>query len=420
MQVPKPLLSLTTRKVLVLEWVEGESLKEIGDEKEKLLKLTKMAVQCTIAQLLLSNVLHGDPHPGNLLYTGDGRLAYLDFGVLCRVKRKQAQALLSASVHIMNKQYKEFITDLAALEVLDDQKVSIPKVVDAFDREFSQNQHLTDQVKLNKAMTKLGYVYKFNVPPWYTTLVRALAPLEGYGLRADPKFNILDVCYPLIMKQICFDSSVAGKKILREFLLTCEEGGREDQESARSGNQSQEEKKRIEVVNFSLLRGMSLQSMKSLIQEFVPIMVSSRARGLRSTLKKGQLPKSVHQQQKGIRALFHLVYLFAFFLAQALKTVVLPGIFQHKLLAGRSGRIRRNRLKRLKMTLWDWTQKYNSSLCLSNKERPLKLSLAYLQTLILLFLSSILSIAMLVCLFAVDLKDRVGNLFGIRKMHPTL
>ena len=38
----------------------------------------------------------------------------------------------------MNKQYREFITDLAALEVLDDQKVSIPKVVDAFFAELQK------------------------------------------------------------------------------------------------------------------------------------------------------------------------------------------------------------------------------------------------------------------------------------------
>jgi predicted unusual protein kinase regulating ubiquinone biosynthesis (AarF/ABC1/UbiB family) len=419
--VPKPIRSLTTRKVLVLEWVEGQSLKEIGDEKEKLLRLTKMAVDCTITQLLLSNVLHGDPHPGNVLYTGEGKLAYLDFGVLCRVKPRQAQALLSASVHIINKQYRDFVTDLVALEVLDDQNVSIAEVVEAFDKEFNSNEQLTDQMRLNRAMTKLGYRYKFNVPPWYTTLIRALAPLEGYGLRADPSFNILDECYPLIMKQICFDCSLAGRRILREFLLTSEEWKEDDEDLTGSGYGGSDDNahKQVDVVNFSLLRGMSLQSIKSLIEEFVPIMVSSRAKALRSTLKVGGLPRSVHlHQQKGCAAFFRTAYLFAFFLAQALKKVVLPGVLEH-ILGRRSGRVKRNRLRRLAMTLSNWTHKYKSSLRLSHGRNHLKLALVYAQALLMLFLSMALSMVMLASLFAVELKDSVENLLLKTKTHPT-
>ena len=420
-KVPKPIRSLTTRKVLVLEWVEGQSLKEIGDEKEKLLRLTKMAVQCTITQLLLSNVLHGDPHPGNVLYTGEGKLAYLDFGVLCRVKPRQAQALLSASVHIINKQYREFITDLVALEVLNDEKVSMAEVVEAFDREFNSNEQLTDQMRLNKAMTKLGYRYKFNVPPWYTTLIRALAPLEGYGLRANPNFNIFDECYPLIMKQICFDCSLAGRRILREFLLTSEEWKEDDEDLTGSGYGGSDDNahKQVDVVNFSLLRGMSLQSIKSLIEEFVPIMVSSRAKALRSTLKIGRLPRSVHrQQQKGSAVFFRTAYLFAFFLAQAMKTVVLPGLLEPILGGRRRGRVKRNRLRRLTMTLSNWTQKYKSSLRLSHGKNHLKLALLYSQTLLMLFLSIALSMVMLASLFLVELRDSVDNLFRKTKTHP--
>ena len=200
--VPRVYDSVTTSRVLVLEWIEGQSPKEIANDKEKLLDLTNRAIQCTIAQLLCSNVLHGDPHGGNLLYTADRKLAYLDFGVLCRVKPEQAQALLNSSVHIVNKQYRDFVYDLVDMEVLDDQKVSVEEVVEAFDKEYSQNANLSDQMRLNNTMMKLGYVYKFNAPPYYTTLIRALAPLEGYGLSADPKFNILSACYPLIIKKM--------------------------------------------------------------------------------------------------------------------------------------------------------------------------------------------------------------------------
>jgi predicted unusual protein kinase regulating ubiquinone biosynthesis (AarF/ABC1/UbiB family) len=39
-------------------------------------------IQCSLRQLLEFGYFHADPHPGNLLATPDGRLAFLDFGMM--------------------------------------------------------------------------------------------------------------------------------------------------------------------------------------------------------------------------------------------------------------------------------------------------------------------------------------------------
>ena len=77
------------------------------------------------------------------------------------------------------------------MEVLDGQKVSIAEVVRAFDKEFSQKNNLTDQMKLNNAMVKLGYIYKFNIPDWYTTLIRALVSI--FALLNFPLVSLRDL-----------------------------------------------------------------------------------------------------------------------------------------------------------------------------------------------------------------------------------
>jgi hypothetical protein len=46
----------------------------------------QMAVEASVAQLLRTGFVHADPHEGNMLYTHDGRLAYLDFGLMCTVQ----------------------------------------------------------------------------------------------------------------------------------------------------------------------------------------------------------------------------------------------------------------------------------------------------------------------------------------------
>ena len=67
--VPRVFDDFTTRRVLVLEFINGQSPKALARDKKKLLHLTRMAVQCTIGQLLFSNILHGDPHAGESTIT---------------------------------------------------------------------------------------------------------------------------------------------------------------------------------------------------------------------------------------------------------------------------------------------------------------------------------------------------------------
>ena len=59
---------MTTRKVLVSEWIEGIQLAK--SDKATIQKLTPVGVECFLTQLLETGQFHSDPHPGNLLVTG--------------------------------------------------------------------------------------------------------------------------------------------------------------------------------------------------------------------------------------------------------------------------------------------------------------------------------------------------------------
>jgi len=74
---------LTSRKVLVMEWVDGERLSESSADDTRALCSTLL--NCYLIQLLETGWLHADPHPGNLLRTPDGKLAILDFGLITEV-----------------------------------------------------------------------------------------------------------------------------------------------------------------------------------------------------------------------------------------------------------------------------------------------------------------------------------------------
>lgn len=49
---------------------------------------------CSLRQLLEVGFFHADPHPGNLVATSDGSLAYFDFGMMGDIPRHYRVGLI--------------------------------------------------------------------------------------------------------------------------------------------------------------------------------------------------------------------------------------------------------------------------------------------------------------------------------------
>ena len=133
--IPAVHAQLTTRKVLVSEWIEGKQLAK--SEPDVINRLTPVGVECFLTQLLETGTpliailkqeslafyfslrlnigafyhayvhifslgrFHADPHPGNLLVTKTGRLALIDFGLCAEVPLPDTRNMTLAVVHLM-------------------------------------------------------------------------------------------------------------------------------------------------------------------------------------------------------------------------------------------------------------------------------------------------------------------------------
>ena len=62
--------------------------------------------------------MHADPHAGNILRMADGRLAYLDFGMMGRIGRTTRQGLMRATLHMVNREFEALADDWIALGLL--------------------------------------------------------------------------------------------------------------------------------------------------------------------------------------------------------------------------------------------------------------------------------------------------------------
>src|SRR5947207_10337887 len=97
MIVPRPHPTLITKRVLVMERLEGfpfedvESMHRAGIDTHALLQAGLIA---SLEGALIYGVFHGDLHGGNLVVQPDGRTALFDFGITGRLDEQQRLAFL--------------------------------------------------------------------------------------------------------------------------------------------------------------------------------------------------------------------------------------------------------------------------------------------------------------------------------------
>lgn len=223
--VPDIFWDYTSCKVLTMEWVDGVKLNEqeaIESQGLKVLDLVNTGIQCSLRQLLEYGYFHADPHPGNLLATPDGKLAFLDFGMMSETPEVARSAIIGHVVHLVNRDYEAMARDYYALDFLSpDVDVSpiVPALRDFFDDALN---YTVSELNFKTIVDGLGavlYQYPFNVPPYYALILRSLTVLEGLALYADPNFKVLAASYPYFAKRLLTDPNPYLRDALIELLF---------------------------------------------------------------------------------------------------------------------------------------------------------------------------------------------------------
>nr|AUG32390.1 putative protein kinase: ABC1 family protein [Paulinella longichromatophora] len=223
--VPKIYHHATSRRVLTMEWIDGvkltnlEAVKRLGIDPND---MVQVGVNCSLQQLLEHGFFHADPHPGNLLALTDGRLAYLDFGMMSEVSRESRTGLIRAVVHLVNRNFSALSKDFVSLGFLQED-VNLEPIVPAFEGVFGQALEMGVSRMDFKAVTDdlsgVMYRFPFRVPPYYALIIRSLVTLEGIALSVDPDFKILGAAYPYFARRLMEDPDPQLRSSLKEMLF---------------------------------------------------------------------------------------------------------------------------------------------------------------------------------------------------------
>lgn len=223
--VPHIYKRYTARRVLTMEWIEGIKLTKIEELRGQGIEPTTLietGVQCSLRQLLEHGFFHADPHPGNLLAMRDGRLAYLDFGMMSEVKPYQRYGLIEAVVHMVNRDFEGLAQDYIKLEFLTpdtDLTPIIPALADVFNNALGASVAELNFKSITDEFSALMYEYPFRVPAYYALIIRSLVTLEGIAINVDPNFKVLSKAYPYVAKRLLTDPAPELRTSLQDLLF---------------------------------------------------------------------------------------------------------------------------------------------------------------------------------------------------------
>lgn len=223
--VPQIYREATSRRVLTMEWFDGvkltnlDSVKRLGIDPNEMVEI---GVNCSLQQLLEHGFFHADPHPGNLLALPDGRLCYLDFGMMSEVSKESRTGLIQAVVHLVNRNFSKLSRDFVQLGFLAED-VNLEPIIPAFENVFGQAIEMgvsrMDFKSVTDDLSGVMYKFPFKVPPYYALIIRSLITLEGIALSVDPDFKILGAAYPYFAQRLMEDKDPQLRQSLKEMLF---------------------------------------------------------------------------------------------------------------------------------------------------------------------------------------------------------
>ncbi len=195
--VPRPHPSLVTRRMLVMERLEGYSWEDVAGMRSAGIATEEVLRGLVIAFLegaLLYGVFHGDLHGGNLFVKEGGRVALLDHGITARLDEAQRTAFLRLLVGGTTNDIPSQIEALRTLGALPADARTEDVIRDlgldkpAKDITLLSAEELTAEIR---DLTKQLLAYGVKMPKELMLFVKDLLFLDGAVATMSPEIDLL-------------------------------------------------------------------------------------------------------------------------------------------------------------------------------------------------------------------------------------
>jgi ubiquinone biosynthesis protein len=201
--VPRVYWQWVTQRLNVQEQIAGiqgrdmDAVEEAGLDRRI---LARRGANAVLKMVLEDGFFHADPHPGNVFYLPDNRLAFIDFGMVGRLSRERREQLADLLYSLATRDARhagEVLLDWAGNAQVDMDSLSVD--LEGFIDEFHGVP--LEQIEVGRLLGDLAALmreHRLALPPDLALLFKAAISLEGLGRMLDPEFDMVSEARPFL------------------------------------------------------------------------------------------------------------------------------------------------------------------------------------------------------------------------------
>ncbi len=203
-RVPQIYWNYTSENVMTLDWVDGISIRETDELKNKNFNTEKIAedvIQNFLRHAVRDGFFHADMHQGNIFIDNDGQIVPIDFGIMGRLDKMSKRFLAEILFGFIQRDYRKvaevhLIAGLVPKEVpIDDLAQALRSIGEPI---FGQAVKDISGGKLLKQLFDVTEKFNMQTQPQLLMLQKTMVVVEGVARKLNPNTNIWTTSKPVL------------------------------------------------------------------------------------------------------------------------------------------------------------------------------------------------------------------------------
>ena len=243
--IPRAYEDYTTRRVLVLEWIDGIKINDyaaIEAAGVSRLEVAKRTVNAYFYQFFTEGFFHADPHPGNIFVLPEGKaekkvtvsegpvIAFVDFGMVGSLTKNMKKSLKELFLSFVSRDSRSLVKALSKLGFIGEgaNMAAMERGISLMMEQYygmtlgeARNMEIPE---VAQDVENMLYGQPFQIPAQFAFTGRAIGVLVGVATGLSPDFNFVEVATPYARKFLGLDAEGAGQTMQDIFNQVLETG----------------------------------------------------------------------------------------------------------------------------------------------------------------------------------------------------
>ncbi len=203
-KVPQIYWNFTSENVMTLDWINGVSIRETDEIKNRNFDTNKIAsdiIQHFLRHAVRDGFFHADMHQGNIFIDDNGHIVPIDFGIMGRLDKMSKRFLAEILFGFIQRDYKK-VAEVHLIAGLVPDKVPIDDLAQALrsigEPIFGQAVKDISGGKLLKQLFDVTEKFNMQTQPQLLMLQKTMVVVEGVARKLNPNTNIWTTSKPVL------------------------------------------------------------------------------------------------------------------------------------------------------------------------------------------------------------------------------